>query len=262
MPSKHKVRILAIGDIVGRTGRNILSSKLQGIIEINKIDFVIANGENASGGISITPEGVYELLSMGVNVITTGNHIWDKSDILKIIDDEKSLIRPANFPESNRGRGFNIYKYRGINICVINLQGRVHMTPIDCPFRKFDQIYEEVNTKADIIIIDFHAEATSEKKALGWYVDGRASCIFGTHTHVQTSDETILPGGTGYITDIGMTGAFDSVIGMDKDDSIVKFLTQTKIKYRVAKGNPGINGIIATINGNGTTENITRLIEK
>ena len=260
-PNKGSVRILAVGDIVGRPGRNVLSTRLQGLIDIHKIDYVIANGENASGGISITPDNVSELLAMGVNFITTGNHIWDKSDVLKIIDEDKHIIRPANYPDINRGKGYYIHKCKGINICIINLQGRVHMASLDCPFRKFDEIYEIVQKKTDIIIVDFHAEATSEKKAFGWYVDGRASLVYGTHTHVQTSDEEILPRGTGYITDIGMTGAFDSVIGMDKDDSISKFLSQARIKYRVAKGNPGINGIIATINRSGKTEDITRVIE-
>lgn len=256
------MKILCIGDIVGRTGRNVLNSRLQGLIDIHKIDYVIANGENAAGGASITPVIVSELLSMGVNFITTGNHVWDNADVLKIIDEDSHIIRPANYPDGNPGKGYYIHKCRGINICIINLQGRVHMAPLDCPFRKFDEIYETVSKKSDIIIVDFHAEATSEKKAFGWYVDGRASCVYGTHTHVQTSDETILPKGTGYITDIGMTGSFDSVIGIEKEDSIMKFITQAKVKYRVAKGDPGINGIIVIINREGKTEHISRLIER
>lgn len=258
---KRTVRVLAIGDIVGRSGRNILNRKLQGISIQHKIDLVIANGENASGGRAITPNSVRDLFSMGVNIITTGNHVWDNNEILKIINNETQLLRPANYPEGADGYGFYVYDYKGIKICVINLMGRVQMTPIDCPFRKFDEIYSDLKDMADIIIVDFHAEATSEKKAFGWYVDGRASAVFGTHTHVQTSDEEILPGGTGYITDIGMTGAFDSVIGMDKKISIQRFLTQTKVKFEVATGNLKINGVVLDINVNGKTDNIYRIIE-
>ncbi len=260
MNSENILNILAIGDIVGRAGRKILHNRLQGLVDLYAIDYVIANGENAAGGMSITPAIVSELLSMGINVITSGNHIWDKKEVLKIINNEPSLLRPANFPEGNSGNGYKIDNCRGVKVCVINLQGRSMMAPIDCPFRKFDEIYNEVKDISDIIIVDFHAEATSEKKAFGWYADGRVSAVFGTHTHVQTSDEEILPEGTGYITDIGMTGAFNSVIGMNKEQSIQRFLTQVKVKYEVASGNPKINGIIMKIDQKGKTMSLQRLI--
>ncbi len=259
MSSVKSLKILAIGDIMGRTGRNYLQSNIQGLREIHKIDMIIANGENAAGGISITPDKLNELYDMGVDVVTTGNHIWDKSDILRIIEDEEHLLRPANYPDVNQGRGYTFFTCRGIQICIINLQGRVNMEPIDNPFITFDEIYKIVKDEADIIIVDFHAEATSEKQALGWYVDGRASAVFGTHTHVQTSDERILPGGTGFITDVGMTGSMDSVIGMDKDISIRKFITGVRVKYKVAVENPVINGIIFTISKSGKTEEVLRL---
>lgn len=260
MSSVKSLKILAIGDIVGRTGRNYLQSKIQSIKELHKIDMVIANGENAAGGISITPDKLNELYSMGIDVVTTGNHIWDKNDIFSVIDNEKYLLRPANYPDINQGHGYTFFNCRGIKVSVINLQGRVHMEPIDNPFKKFDEIYEAIKDEADIIVVDFHAEATSEKQAFGWYLDGRASAVFGTHTHVQTSDERILPGGTGFITDVGMTGSLDSVIGMNKEISIRKFITGIRAKYTVAADNPVINGIIFTISKGGKTVEVLRLI--
>jgi len=254
------IKILAIGDIVGRTGRDILQSRLQGLIDRYRVDLVIANGENAAGGKSITGKITHNLLAMGVDVITTGNHIWDKKDVLEVIDNEPCLLRPANFPPGVMGKGHCVVNRRGYRVAVINLQGRVHMVPLDCPFRAFDLLYNEMKDNADVIIVDFHAEATSEKKALGWYADGRASLVFGTHTHVQTADEAILPRGTGYITDIGMTGSFDSVIGMSREASIERFLTQIRTANEVARDNPGINGIMVTINRSGKTEEIERLV--
>lgn len=257
-----EIKILAIGDIIGRVGRNIVGDKLQGLVDRYRIDLVVANGENSAGGMGMTPDRTREIFSYGVNVITSGNHVWNKSEILEILDSEPSFIRPANYPPGVAGKGYCIVNVRGVSICVINLIGRVLMTTLDCPFRKFDEIYNEVKDKCKIIIIDFHAEATSEKQALGWYVDGRASALFGTHTHVQTADERILTKGTGYITDIGMTGPFDSVIGMKKEKSIDFFLYQTKMRFEPATENPGINGVIITINpATGKTENIVRLRE-
>jgi metallophosphoesterase (TIGR00282 family) len=256
------IKILAIGDIIGRTGRNIVGNKLQGLVDRLRVDLVIANGENSAGGMGMMPDKTRELFSYGINVVTSGNHVWNKSDILEIIDSEPAFIRPANYPAGVAGKGYCIINVRGISICVINLMGRVLMTSLDCPFRKFDEIYNEVKDKCKIIIVDFHAEATSEKQALGWYVDGRASALFGTHTHVQTADERILNKGTGYITDIGMTGPFDSVIGMKKEKSIDFFLYQTKLKFEPATENPGLNGVLMTINRNtGKTEEIIRIRE-
>ncbi len=256
-----ELKILAVGDIVGRTGRSILGTKLQGIVDRERIDFVIVNGENSAGGFSMTPELTREIFSFGANVITSGNHIWGNSDILQIINSEPNLLRPGNFPDGVAGHGYCTVTVKGVRISVINLMGRVLMGPLDCPFKKFDEIYEKVKPVSDIIIVDFHAEATSEKQAFGWYVDGRATAVFGTHTHVQTADERILPGGTGYITDIGMTGAMDSVIGMKKEKSIQFFVTQTRVKYEPATENPGLNGIIISIGSDGRTSSITRVRE-
>ena len=256
-----EIRILTIGDIVGKAGRNILASRLPGIVDRERIDLVIANGENSAGGISMTPEVTRELFSRGIDVITSGNHVWNNSDILQILDSDLNLLRPANYPPEVSGKGYCFVNFKGSNVCVINLMGRVLMSTIDCPFRKFDEIYSKVKKDAHVIIVDFHAEATSEKQAFGWYVDGRASVVFGTHTHVQTSDERILSNGTGFITDIGMTGAFDSVIGMKTEKSIRFFLSQTKIKFEPADSNPGINGAIFTINSAGKTVAIKRVRE-
>jgi len=253
------VKILAIGDIVGRTGRNVLQSRIQGLIDQYRIELVIANGENAAGGRSITQSIARDFYSCGVNVITSGNHIWDNKDIYGFINDEVALLRPANYPQGVPGKGYFLSTFKGVSVCVINLLGRVHMEPVDCPFRTFDAIYEIIKDRSDIIVVDFHGEATSEKRAFGWYVDGRASVVFGTHTHVQTADEEILPGGTGFITDIGMTGSFDSVIGMEKRQSIEKFLTQIRPRYEVATGNPGINAVIFDVDKNGKTHAIMRI---
>ncbi len=257
---KNSITVLAVGDVVGKTGRYILESKLQGLRDTYRIDIVIVNGENAAGGRSITPDIAESFLTGGVDVITTGNHVWDNKDIMKIIDQEPRLIRPANFPDGVRGKGYYLFNYKGYSICVINLMGRTLMTPIDCPFRKFDEIYKAVHEKAHVIIVDFHAEATSEKRALGWYADGRASVVFGTHTHVMTADEEILPQGTGYITDVGMTGAFDSVIGLKKEFAIDRFLYQVRDKFETATGNPKINAILLEIGSNGKTTRIERII--
>jgi hypothetical protein len=256
---KESLKVFAIGDIVGRAGRDYLKGRMQGIVDQHRIDLVIANGENAAGGKSITPNVAKELFDMGVRVITTGNHVWDSKEIMTMLDAEPALLRPANYPNRAVGHGYCVVSVRGYNVCVINLQGRTFMPAIDCPFMVFDGIYNEVKDRVSAIIVDLHAEATSEKRAFGWYVDGRASAVFGTHTHVQTADEEILTAGTGYITDIGMTGPFDSVIGMEKRSSIERFLSQTRVKFDVASENVKLNGIIIEINADGKTSALTRV---
>ena len=254
-------KVLAVGDIIGRPGRDILAAKLQGIVDANRIDFVIVNGENAAGGYSITPAIFQDFMALGVNVITTGNHVWDNNDVYSIIDHEDRLLRPVNFHPELPGKGYFLSSIKGIKICVINLMGRYQMHPIDCPFRAFDTLYDEFKDKVDIFIVDFHAETTSEKRAFGWYVDGRASFVYGTHTHVQTADEEILTNGTAYITDIGMTGGFDSVIGMEKQPSIQRFIYRTKVKYDVAAGNPRINAVICSFDESKKAQGILRINE-
>lgn len=241
------MRILAIGDIVGEPGIRKVKSTLKKIIEDKKIDFVIINGENAADGMGITEKIFKDLLNAGGNVITMGNHTWGKKDIFNFVDD-KHLLVPANYNRNVPGNRYGIYKCKNKNIAVINLIGRVDMNVLsDNPFMVIDDILEEIKEKADIIFVDFHAEATAEKIAMGYYLDGRVNAIFGTHTHVQTADEKILEKGTAYITDIGMTGAKKSVIGMAVEASIKRFVTTLPERYRSADGEAMLNGCIFEI---------------
>ena len=229
------MKVLFIGDIIGRPGRKIISERLSEITKQEGIDLVIANGENAAGGFGLTPEVCHEILAIGIDVITSGNHIWDRREIYDVID-TMSILRPANFPPGVPGRGYLIHETKnGIKVGIVNLQGRVYMTNLDCPFRKSDKILEEIKKETPIIIVDFHAEITSEKIAMGWYLDGKVSAVIGTHTHVQTADARILDEGTAYITDIGMTGPRDSVIGIRKDVILKRYLTAIPLRFEVAK---------------------------
>lgn len=242
------MKILAIGDIVGDIGVKKVKSILENLKKRENIDFVITNGENAAEGMGITEKNFNDLISAGTDVVTMGNHTWGKKDIFKFIDNPK-LIRPANYPKDVVGNGFGIYECKGKKIAVINLIGRVDMGVLsENPFLKAKEIISNIKNKADIIIIDFHAEATAEKIAMGYYLDGKITAMFGTHTHVQTSDEKILPNGTGYITDIGMTGPEHSVIGMDISASIKRFETTLPERYRIAVGKSMFNGCIFEIN--------------
>ena len=255
------MNILIIGDIIGESGVNKIKTDLPKIIKEKNIDFVIANGENSSDGMGITAKIFKELLSSGVNVITMGNHTWGKKDIFNIIDN-KNLIRPANYPKDVPGNGYGIYNCNNKKIAVINLIGRASMNVLsDNPFNKACEIIDKIKDEVDIIIIDFHAEATAEKIAMGYYLDGKVTCIFGTHTHVATADEKILDKGTAYITDIGMTGPKKSVIGMDIEASIKRFVTTLPEKYKVSKDDEiECNGIILKINDEKSrAEKITRI---
>ena len=242
------MNILTVGDIVGRTGIEELKIYLPKIVSENKIDFVIVNGENAADGMGLTEKQYREILGLNVNIVTMGNHTWAKKDIFSFIDD-KQIIRPANYPENNPGKGYRIIEKNGKKIAVINLIGRVTMNVLsENPFLKAREIVDEIKNATDIIIIDFHGEATAEKIAMGYYLDGEATIIFGTHTHVQTADETILPKGTAYITDIGMTGPKNSVIGMDIEVSFRRFTTCFPERYKIAEGSGMLNSVIFVVN--------------
>ncbi|OQX56339.1 MAG: metallophosphoesterase [Candidatus Cloacimonas sp. 4484_209] len=258
------MRILTIGDIVGRPGRYILSCILSQLKEDYSVDFTIANGENAAGGFGITYNIAKKIRSYGVDCITSGNHLWDKKEIVDVLDNIDFLLRPANYPPMNPGKGYRIFELEdGKKIGVINLQGRAYLKTIDCPFRVGQKIVEEIQKETNIIVIDFHAETTAEKKAFAYFVDGKVSLVFGTHTHVQTADETILEGGTGFITDVGMTGAFDSVIGVKKQSSIDYFLKQTPQRFDAAKKDRRLNGIFVEIDdATGKTKKIERIERK
>jgi metallophosphoesterase (TIGR00282 family) len=254
------MRILFIGDIVGKPGRRAVRELLPVIVEENRIDFVIANCENAAAGFGVTGEVVEELSRDRIDVLTSGNHIWDKKEVMQFVEDYETLLRPANYPEGAPGRGSVVVHARnGIPVGVINLAGRVFMHPIDCPFRTADREIERMIKKARVIIVDMHAEATSEKIAMGWYLDGRVTAVLGTHTHVQTADDRILPGGTAYITDVGMTGPFNSVIGIKKDAILQRFLLQIPNKFDVAKEDVRLQGVVIDISPEGGAVGVERL---
>lgn len=242
------MRVLFIGDIVGNPGRKMIKEFLPDYRKIKNIDFCVANGENAVGGTGLTYLAAQELIESGIDVITLGNHTWAKKEIINFIGTEKNIIRPANYPEGNPGKGSVVAEAGGIGIGVLNLMGRVYMDPVDCPFVAADREIEYLTNFTDIIIVDFHAEATSEKNAMGHYLDGRVAAVIGTHTHVQTADEKILPLGTAYITDAGMTGPFESVIGVDKEIALNRFLTRIPHKFTIAtKGDVQFNAVIIDI---------------
>ena len=241
------MRILAVGDIVGESGVRKLKELLPRIKRDENIDFVITNGENSAGGMGITEKNFKDMLDAGTNVVTMGNHTWGKKDIFKFIDNEQ-LLRPANYPKGVVGKGVGVYECKGKKIAVMNFIGRVDINILsENPFIMAKEMVEEIKDKVDIIIIDFHAEATAEKIAMARYLDGKITALFGTHTHVQTADEQILPQGTAYITDIGMTGPKNSVIGMDVDASIKRFETTLPEKYKLAEGECILNGVIFDI---------------
>ena len=236
--------ILFIGDLVGRVGRKLLKELLPKLMDRHHADYTIVNVENAAGGFGITPQIAEEILSLEVDVMTSGNHIWDKKELLEYLDSQPRLLRPHNYPPGIPGRGIHIGVARnGCRVATMNLQGRVFMAATDCPFRTADRELEKLRRETPVIIVDFHAEATSEKICFGRYVDARASAVIGTHTHVQTADEQILPGGTAYLTDVGMTGPHDSVIGMEIQGSLDRFLTQIPRKFESAAGNPILHAV-------------------
>src|SRR5437016_155323 len=241
------MKILFIGDIFSSAGRQIVADHLADIRETQKIDVAIANVENAAGGFGITPTIAEELLALGLDVLTTGNHVWDKKEIYEYLSRRPQLLRPANYADPAPGSGLFIFKARsGVDCAVINLQGRTYMPSTECPFRKADRLLEALpNTK--VRFVDFHAELTSEKMAMGWYLDGRVSAVIGTHTHIPTADTRILPGGTAYQTDVGMTGPYDSVIGVKKEVILERFLTALPVRMEPAKGSVELHAVIVEV---------------
>jgi len=253
--------ILFIGDIVGRPGRDLVQKGLRAVVEHYDVDFTIANAENAAAGFGLTRDIGETLLDWGIDVMTSGNHIWDKKEVLEYIPGEPRLLRPANYPAGVPGRGSCVAQTRdGRSVGVINVMGRVFMAPLDDPFAVALREIDAVRHRARIIIVDVHAEATSEKIAMGWHLDGRVTAVIGTHTHVQTADERILPGGTAYLTDAGMTGPHDSIIGMEKEPSLSRFLNGMPAKFEPAAGNPRLNGaVIEADDKTGRATKITRI---
>jgi metallophosphoesterase (TIGR00282 family) len=242
------MRVLILGDTVGRPARRAISELLPSLIAREAIQLVIANAENAAGGMGVDINSAQELFSSGIDVLTSGNHIWKKKEIYSYFDTHDNLLRPANYPEGAPGRGWIEWQGgTGRRAFIVNIQGRVFMNAVDDPFRCVDRLLREHRHFCPVVIVDMHAEATSEKNAMGWYLDGRASIVFGTHTHVQTADERILPKGTAYITDLGMCGALDSVIGIEKETVIAGFLSQLPRRFEVASENVVLQGVVLDV---------------
>jgi len=246
-----KLNILCIGDIVGRPGRRIIADTLKPLVKERGIDCVIANAENAAGGSGLTPQIYDKLLRYGVNLITLGDHTYRKRDIISTLETADNIVRPANFSPAAAGKSFALYRTgKGPTVAVVALIGRLFMKGSDCPYNAIDRILPQLRQKAEVVVVDFHAEATSEKIAMGYHLDGRAGLVFGTHTHVVTADERILPRGTGYITDVGMTGAHDSVLGRGVESVLKSFRTQMPFPFEIATGDVRMNGVLVTIDTN------------
>ncbi|MBW7995024.1 MAG: TIGR00282 family metallophosphoesterase [Candidatus Glassbacteria bacterium] len=254
------MRILFIADVFGGPGRKVVGALLPDLLDEKQVDFCILNAENAAGGFGLTPELAEEFYEFGIDLITTGNHIWDRKEIYPFLENRRDILRPLNYPPSNPGRGAGLYHLDdGRTVGVINLEGRVFMRDLDCPFRTALPAIDKLKEETSIVIVDFHAEATAEKVALGWYLDGKVSAVIGTHTHIQTADERVLPGGTGYITDAGMSGSIDGVIGVKKELAIKRFLTQTPNRFQPADSNLVMMGVLLTVDETaGDTDEIER----
>lgn len=258
------MNILFIGDIVGEPGRKAVKTMVPKIKKKHGVEFVIGNGENLAGGSGIMPHLADELFECGVDVMTSGDHIWKRKEIIERLDSDARILRPANYPKQDPGSGSTIVRSEsGIDVGVINIIGRVFMQAVECPFRVVKEEIGRMKDRARVIIVDIHAEATSEKMALGWYLDGLVSAVIGTHTHVQTADEKILPNGTAFISDAGMTGPFDSVIGRKKEQILERFITQMPVKFEMADGDVQLHGVIIDIDDKtGKADSIKRIQEK
>ena len=256
-----KLNILCIGDIVGRPGRRVLAEKLIELVKDRDVDCVIANAENAAGGSGLTSQIYDKLLKYGVNLITLGDHAYRKKDIIPLLESADNIVRPANLSASAAGKDFAVYHtHKGVTVAVVALIGRIFMKPADCPYGKIDNLLTKIKQQADIIVVDMHAEATSEKIAMGYYLDGKVSCVFGTHTHVATADEKILPKGTAYITDVGMSGAHESVIGRKTESVIKSFRTQMPFAFEIATDDIRMSGVLVCVDSNKkTAESIERI---
>jgi metallophosphoesterase (TIGR00282 family) len=254
------MNILMVGDVFGEPGRAALARLLPRLRQEHAIDFCVVNVENAAGGFGVTPPMARLFLEQGADVMTSGNHIWDKKEIVEYIAKENLLLRPANFPAGTPGVGSITVKCGPHKIAVLNLMGRVFMLPIDCPFQKADEVVPELRKDTPIVLVDMHCEATSESQAMGWYLDGRVSAVVGTHRHVQTADERVLPGGTAYITDLGMTGPTDGVIGVGRDLILQKFRSQMPVRFEPAKGPAALHGVVIVVDPDtGRASDIRRL---
>ncbi len=256
------MRLLFIGDVVGKPGRRVLADRLSGLIDRHRADYVVVNVENVAGGFGVTPQVMAELDELPVDCFTSGNHIWDKKEGLPLIERHPRLLRPANYPDGNPGRGLHLGETAaGVPVATLNLEGQVFMKPLESPFRTADRLLADLGEEVKVILVDFHAEATSEKQALGRYLDGRVSAVLGTHTHVPTADERVLPGGTAYLTDVGMTGPYASIIGMRSDKVLQRFLLQSRGSFEVAKRDVRLAAVVLDVDeATGKARGIERLL--
>lgn len=255
------MKILFIGDVVGSPGREMIATYLPKLKAKYKPTITIVNGENSAAGKGITEKIYKQILEAGAQAVTLGNHTWDQRELIDVIDYCPNLIRPANFPQGVPGNGYAILKINQLEVGVISIQGRTFLPPLDCPFKKVDELIAEIKKKTPIIFVDFHAEATSEKQAMGWYLDGRVTAVIGTHTHVQTNDYRILPNKTAYMTDVGMTGPYDGILGMERGAVLHKFLTSLPVRFEVEKGREQLNGVIIEVDPNsGASKSISPII--
>jgi metallophosphoesterase (TIGR00282 family) len=258
------MKLLFVGDVIGKPGRRALHNILPRMVDRHRADYVVVNVENSAGGFGVTPDVLAEIADLPIDCYTSGNHIWDKKEGIELLDREKRLLRPANYPDGNPGHGLYVGETAaGIKVATINLEGRVYMSNLDSPFLVADRLLQQLDPKIKVIFVDFHAEVTSEKQAMGFYLDGRVSAVIGTHTHVQTADERVLPNGTGFLTDVGMTGPYESVIGMRTDRVLKRFLLQTHASFEVAKRDVRLAGAVVDIDEDtGKARGIERLLIK
>jgi 2',3'-cyclic-nucleotide 2'-phosphodiesterase len=254
------VKLLFIGDVVGGIGRRTMASLLPGLQDEHRPDFVIVNGENAAGGVGITEKTARELLELGADAITLGNHAYRHRDVYEFLDREERIIRPANYPKGSPGRGHTVVERDGVRLAVVNLSGMVFMQAMRSPFSEIDALLADLRGAADALLVDMHAEATSEKVAMGWHVDGRATACLGTHTHVPTADARVLPGGTAYVTDVGMTGPRGGVIGVKREQALERFLTLTQVRFETSNEDPWLNAVLVEADGEGRATSIEQLL--
>jgi metallophosphoesterase (TIGR00282 family) len=254
------VKLLFVGDIVGSPGRRAVESLLPGLMEEHATDFVVVNGENSAGGLGITRKIALALYRAGVDAITLGNHAYRHSEVYPFLDEDDRIVRPANYPKGNPGRGHTVVEKDGVRLAVVNLSGTVFLDAARSPFAEVDAILAELKGKADHVLVDFHAEATSEKVAMGWYLDGRVTACVGTHTHVPTADARVLPGGTAYVTDVGMTGPRGGVIGVEKDLAVRRFTTMMPVKFETATDDPWLNAVLIEAGDDGRATSIRQIL--
>jgi 2',3'-cyclic-nucleotide 2'-phosphodiesterase len=254
------VKLLFVGDVVGGIGRRTLAALLPGLLEVHRPDFVVVNGENAAGGVGITEKTARELLELGADAITLGNHAYRHRDVYDYLDREERIVRPANYPRGSPGRGHTVVERDGVRLGVVNLSGMVFVQATRSPFSEVDGLLAELRDATDAVLVDMHAETTSEKVAMGWHVDGRATACLGTHTHVPTADARVLPGGTAYVTDVGMTGPRGGVIGVKREQALERFLTLTNVRFETSNEDPWLNGVLVEADGEGRATSIEQLL--